>query len=409
MLLANNGGMLRFRKGQLVIFGLMMAFSLVMLAVEFFVFQSLDVVMILVVAFIALTGGFLLFGMPAYLRRNAGRAYDQSVLGGHEYYGMVYVYEDRLEKVSGGTVNRVYYGENAAYIETGDMMVLLASSSRAIVLPARCMTREDAELVRRTVLPRIPPMRQRLLSKMVPQASQRMAPPPAEGESHLDEELMAFSVTYTPEEFLKLVGDTTTRSFLRMLPVFSALSLFSGVMFGLLSGIGVGVGAFLLILGVLFLLNVVLPRSRAKRSLETMQQDAMTIRLSLTERGLVGSSVRPGEETRIAWVSLQHAETLHPRYGRAAAHCGYPHAQENGLTGKGGNPYGERSPLAAANERALCLARCGPAAGLCPLSAPGAASGLRPASAGVSPLCSAGGQFLPHDRHGLPPAERLSI
>jgi len=77
-----------------------------------------------------------------------------------------------------------------------------------------------------------------------------------------------------------------------MLPVFSALSLFSGVMFGLLSGIGVGVGAFLLILGVLFLLNVVLPRSRAKRSLETMQQDAMTIRLSLTERGLVGSSVR---------------------------------------------------------------------------------------------------------------------
>ena len=272
MLLAKNGGMLRFRKGQLVIFGLMMAFSLVMLAVEFFMFQSLDVVMILVVAFIALTGGFLLFGMPAYLRRNAGRAYDQSVLGGHEYYGMVYVYEDRLEKVSGGTVNRVYYGENAAYIETGDMMVLLASSSRAIVLPARCMTREDAELVRRTVLPRIPPMRQRLLSKMVPQASQRMAPPPAEGESHLDEELMAFSVTYTPEEFLKLVGDTTT-----------------------------------LMLGVLFLLIVVLPRSRAKRSLETMQQDAMTIRLSLTERGLVGSSVRPGEETRIAWVSLQHA------------------------------------------------------------------------------------------------------
>ena len=114
MLLAKNGGMLRFRKGQLVIFGLMMAFSLIMLAVEFFLFHSLDMVMILVVAFIALTGGFLLFGMPAYLRRNAGRAYDQSVLGGHEYYGMVYVYEDRLEKVSGAVVSQVYYGENGA-------------------------------------------------------------------------------------------------------------------------------------------------------------------------------------------------------------------------------------------------------------------------------------------------------
>lgn len=212
-----------------------------------------------------------------------------------------------------------------------------------------------------------------------------------------------------------------------MLPVFSALSLFSGVMFGLLSGIGVGVGAFLLILGVLFLLNVVLPRSRAKRSLETMQQDAMTIRLSLTERGLVGSSVRPGRRpaspgclSSMRWIrktAWNFTTTVCLSGCRNAASpiwtsCGalwIPTCPRKRVNRERWGPYGERSPLAAANERALCLARCGPAAGLCPLSAPGAASGLRPASAGVSPLCSAGGQFLPHDRHGLPPAERLSI
>lgn len=115
--------------------------------------------MVLVVLFIAVAGGFLLFGLPAYMKRNAGRAYDQSVLGGHEYYGMLVVYGDRLEKVSGGEVSAVRFADNAAYMETEDMMVLMASSSRAIVLPARCLTAEDAELVRRTVLPAIPPMR----------------------------------------------------------------------------------------------------------------------------------------------------------------------------------------------------------------------------------------------------------
>ena len=121
--------------------------------------------------------------MPAYLRRNAGRAYDQSVLGGHEYYGMVYVYEDRLEKVSGGTVNRVYYGENAAYIETeghdGAARLLQPGHRAARPVHDQGGCRAGAP----DGAPRIPPMRQRLLSKMVPQASQRMAPPPVGGES----------------------------------------------------------------------------------------------------------------------------------------------------------------------------------------------------------------------------------
>lgn len=305
MLLAKNGGVLRMRKVHTAIFVVMLGVSVWMLLLEFLEFGTLDPVMLLVIGFIAVTGGLLLFGMPAYLRHNAGRAYDQSLLAGHSYYGMVQVYGDRIEKVSGGTTSAIQFSENAAYLEDRDMMVILASSSRAIVLPARCMTREDADRVRQTILAGIPPVRQRLLSRLSPQAERRMPPP--EEKPVCDEELYALNVRYEPEEFVKMVSDTAMRSYVRMLPLYSGTALASGLMAALLFDVPAGLGTFVLIMLALFLLNTLSARSRAKRSLAVMSADALSIRLTLTERGLVASGARAGEETRIPWVSLQHA------------------------------------------------------------------------------------------------------
>lgn len=305
LMLAKNGGALRFRRGQLAIFCVLLVVSLLMLAVEFAVAGTIDIVMVLVVLFIAVAGAFLLFGLPAYMKHNAGRVYDQSVLGGHDYYGMLYVYGDRLEKVSGGVVSAVRFADNAAYMETEDMMVLLASSSRAIVLPARCLTAADAELVRRTVLPAIPPMRQRLVGKLIPKAEHRL-PPPAEKKER-EQAILEFSVPYTPEEFVKMVGDSTLRAYLRMLPVYSGVAVVSGVLFGLVSGIPAGLTVFVIVMLAMFLLNTVVPKSRARRQALQMSAEALTIRIAFTERGLVASTPRQGEETRIPWVSLQHA------------------------------------------------------------------------------------------------------
>lgn len=306
LLLAKNGGVLRFRRSQLAIFGLLLGFSVAMLLVEAIRFGTLDAVLILVVAFIVLAGGFLLFGMPAYVKYSAGKAYDQSVLGGHEYYGMVYVYPDRLEKVGGGVTSAVRFSENAAYFETGDMMVLLASGSRAIVLPARCLTAEDAETVRRAVLAGVAPMRQRLLGRLRPGAAHRLPPPPAARDEQ-DREWLALAVEYTPEEFLKMVSDTALRAYVRLLPLYSGVSVVSGVLFGLLSGIPAGLVTFVVIMLGLFLLNTAGVKARARRSLAVMPEDGLRIRLTLTDRGLVASGTRPGQETRLAWVSIQHA------------------------------------------------------------------------------------------------------
>lgn len=306
LLLAKSGGILRFRKGQLILFGVMLVISLIMLAVEWISFGTLDVVLILVVVFIAIAGGFLLYGMPVYLRRNAGRTYDQSVAGGQCYYGMLYLYPDRVEKIVGEVTNVIRYAENAAYMENDEMIVLLASSSRAIVLPARCLTGQDAECVRQTVLPHIPPIRRRIIGKMVARADKRMDPPPA-GHVSTEEELMTLTVRYTPEEFVKLVGDTGMRTYVRMLPVFSLVSVFAGILFGMLSGFLMGFGSFVVIMLLLFLPTALGSKARARHAVAAMGEEGLTMQLRLTDRGLIGSTPKQGEELRIAWSSLQHA------------------------------------------------------------------------------------------------------
>lgn len=306
LFLAQNGGILRFRKGQLILFGLLLVFSLAMLLVEWMTIGSLDVVLLLLVVFIVLAGAFLLYGLPAYLRRNAGRTYDQSVTGGQQYYGMLYLYPDRVEKVVGDVTNVIRYADNAAYMENDDMIVLLASASRAIVLPARCMTGEDAEQVRQTVLPHIPPMRRRIIGKMVAKADRRMDAPAIQNIEE-QQDLLTLTVQYTPEEFVKMVGDAGMRTYVRMLPFFSIISLFSGLLFGMLSGYLVGFAAFVVIMLLLFFPTALGSRLRARHAVQTMDANGLTLHLRFTNRGIIGTT--PGQigEMRLAWTAVQHA------------------------------------------------------------------------------------------------------
>lgn len=306
-IMARTGGILRHRKGQAVFFGVMLAFSLAMLATEWVLVREIDFLIILLMVFTTLAGGLLLFGMPVYVRRTAAGAYDRSLLNGYTYAGTISVYADRVEKDNGHNAAVVKFAENAGYIETADMMILFAPASRSIVLPARCLTASDADALRRVVLPGIPPARQRLLDRLVPRAQERMASPePAEREEQA-EALITVSFTYTREEFLKMVTDSSLRVFCKFLPVYGIIAAFSALMFGLLGGIAVGLLSFLLLVGMMLLLNVGGNRVRAARSYDRMPQEGKTLRVVFSEEGIVASSPGPGEEIRMAWGGVTRA------------------------------------------------------------------------------------------------------
>lgn len=303
---SRTSGLLRFRKGQIILFAVMAVLSLGMMILDGVLARTVDPVLALLVVFLAVSGVLLFYEIPRYVRKTAEKAYDQSMLNGYSYYGLIRVYPDRVEK-EGENRTTILLRENAVYIETRDMMILLAPNTPAIVLTARCLTPADADGVRRAVLPGVPLPRQRLTERMIPLAD-RPIPPPEKAEAEEQEtELFALDVDYTKEEFVKIVTDTALRSYLKMLPIYSGLSLLAGLIFGLMNGLGVGIASFLLISGVLFALNVLTARGKAVRAYDSMPEGSERIRVGFSEQGLTVRSARPGESLRFVWRAINRA------------------------------------------------------------------------------------------------------
>lgn len=321
---AKTAGMLRHQRMTVILLGATMALSL-MLIVSDALAGVVDPVMMVVVIFLLLAGVGLLFGLPAFVRRGAGRTYDQTLMNGYRFYGTVTVYPDRLEKRCDGETARIVYAQ-AAYIETADQLILMAPGAKAIVLPARCLTAEDAERLRRTVLPSIPPVRQRLLGRFVPAAARRMEPPAA-GEMGEDgrtawenaagreeaEPLFQIAVDYTDEEFKKIAFDSALRTYTRMLPLYSGVSLFTALMFGLMSSLLTGIVLFLLLMALFFASNVLLPRSRAARMLRIAPEQNLSLYLSFSDTGIQARAPEgtgpagASSASRIAWATVNRA------------------------------------------------------------------------------------------------------
>ena len=306
IVVSQNSGLLRFRKGQIILFSVLAVISVAMMVIDIVLAGSLDPVLVLLVIFLIAAAGILFIGIPRYVRSSAEKAYDQSLLNGYSYYGEVRVYPDRVEKRGKNTVV-IPFAQNAVFLENRRMMALLAPGMPAIVLPARCMTPEAAEGMRRAVLPGIPPARQKLLERMVPLADAPLAPPHEAAAQAEDTELLAVDVEYTKEEFVRIVTDTALRAFLKLLPVYSGMSLLAGLMFGLMNGPVVGIASFLLLIGLLFALNVLTARARAVRSYALMPDSAKRVRVSFTDKGITVKSERPGESMRFVWKAVERA------------------------------------------------------------------------------------------------------
>ena len=306
VVVSQTTGLLRFRKGQMILFGVLGAMSLCMVILDIVTLGSLDPVLVLLILFLVAAAGILFFGIPRYVRSTAAKAYDQSILNGYSYYGEIRAYPDRVEKQGKNTVV-IPFAQNAAYIENERMMILLSPGTPSIVLPARCMTPAAAEGIRRAVLPGIPAPRQKLAARLIPLAQAPLSPPEQAAEEEEEIERLAVDVEYTKEEFVKIVTDTSRHAFTKMLPLYCGMSLLAGLMFGLMNGPVIGALSFLLIIGLLYALNIGPARGRASRSFAMMPEGANHLRISFSDQGLTVRSERPGESMRLVWKAVERA------------------------------------------------------------------------------------------------------
>ena len=303
MRMAKERGTYRFRGVMLLAFGLCMAVGVAVLLLDMAQGRPFDSALLTLLVFILMAGAVLLFGVPNYIRIMAERTYDRTQLSGYDFYGVVRVYPDRVEKIAGGRTTVIHLKERVAYFEYEDMMVLLTPEQPAIVLSARCVTEEDAEVVRQTVRARVPETLQRLYGKMVSQTPVRLDMPENGTEAVEDAMLMRFCVNYTPEEFLTTVTHSAQQAFMRMMPLYVGVSLVVALALGLSGGPLVMAGLFLLTLLILFTINVWGPHLRTKLRLPAMSADALTVWLILSERGVTLES--PARNTQFyPWLAI---------------------------------------------------------------------------------------------------------
>ena len=305
LLLARSAGPLRHWKGQLLFIAVMLLMSIGLLAAVWITDHTADPLIIALIAMVAFGGVLILWAIPARLRRSAGRSYDQTVKSGYRYTGVVRVYGDHVQKSSGGAVTVIRFSAGAGFMEAPDMMVLIAPGVPSIVIPARCLTAEDADCLRRTALAGIPPARHVFVGRLAPGAVQRK-PFHEEGEI-ADEELMTVRVIYTRQEFMKLVRDTGMRSFIKLLPLYSAVALMSAVVFGLMAGPGASVLAFAAVIALLLLFILLSNNARARAILARATPEMMTIEYHFTDLGLTARSPKSQQNVRFGWATVRRA------------------------------------------------------------------------------------------------------
>lgn len=307
ILMSKLNGAIRLRRGQSILFAVLDVVCLYTLLSEMLAYRKLDFAMLLLALFITLTGCILYFGVTAYVRNSSGNAYDQYIQSGNSYYGQIHIYNDKIEKQGESNVTTIKYDAGIRYIENKNMIILFYPNIPAIILPARCLTKEDAEAIQKEILSHIASSQQKRYAQIIPMAAGHIEKSAERAEKTEETEQFHVDVQYTQDEFVKLATDTAGLGFMRALPVYSALSVLASLVLSFLYNFGVGLIAFILIIGVLFFLNVFTTREKAKTTYEQMPEDGAKIGISFTEKGITVKSSVSHETIGMIWGSITRA------------------------------------------------------------------------------------------------------
>ena len=297
----------RRRMWQALVISLLLIGCIGLLLIEGLAYGEWNYSLFFFVILMAAGSGFLFVGWPLLIRRSAGKSYDRTCAAGYSFDGVVHLYNNRVEKVTARGRAVIHFGENALYLETTDMIALLSPASKAIVLPARCLTADDAAMVKQRLLPNIAAVHRMVVRQVVPLAHERQQAVQSDVGAYEQEEQepIILHVRYTGEEYLGLIKDINRRSFIRTIPFSGGLACVLGVIGWLIGGPLDGLMMFILSVAVsvgIMLMN----RRRAKHMIGRIEPADMQVQFRLSEKA-VSMRVNSGQEARLEWGQIAHA------------------------------------------------------------------------------------------------------
>lgn len=243
---------------------------------------------------------FLVFA-PLFRRWQAGKSFDAAVHSGQVFTGTFTLTEQKAEKVTPSVRSEMPLTGETLFVETEAMQCFLNRNSRAIVLPARCLTKEDAEAVRTFATATLPPQNCRQEKSVKAERTTRLTIE----EKPETPPLMEISVSYRQEELKRLMKTLFSRAFFATFMVYLPFAFLAALMLGLTRGFLTGAIAFwVIVVGICLLLWLGL---RRKYPIKVEDLPPFSFELRFTEEALTVDGGSENGKAIIRWELLSHA------------------------------------------------------------------------------------------------------
>ena len=218
------------------------------------------------------------------------------------YYGEVYFEDGAIVKDVGYKQTRLTLCETTMYIETADFMAFTSAkgATASIILPARCLTEENAAMIRKEVFREENRLQRRVIARMVAGATAPIAP-----RAMLEEPTVLFETafTYTAEELSDIITSGAGRSYIQKLPSLAVTAMMLGAVMVLFIE---SVWVFAVTVPAVFLISLLfssLSAASAAKRVDTMQ--ASRICVTITDRGIDHETA--GRTAAVKWQGVKRA------------------------------------------------------------------------------------------------------
>lgn len=230
------------------------------------------------------------------------KGYADAIAGGQVFEGMVTVTEESITKVTPSGTLTLPFDNNLLFVERKDMMFFVNRFGQGIVLPARCMTAEDAAVVREVAQASVYPRFFMVKGSFAAARTERMTFESVEPVKTL----YTVNITYNGDEQRIMIKTLVKRDVSRTVPSVSLLAFLFAACFGWSYGFWVAAIIFgvsiLLFAGIKCLFW--LPRYKAAG-----KGEAVTLSVLFTEQAVVMErEVGQGKQRLILrWKDVAHA------------------------------------------------------------------------------------------------------
>ncbi len=245
------------------------------------------------------------FRYPEMQKKLAAQSYDKTLFSGYSFDGVLHVGAIDIQKTTAAGVTSISYYNCPLFIEAPDMMIFCAAQGRSIVIPARCLTEQDADAIRELACLNIPAERRRMIGKLVAGTAKRLPLPSLVMPQ--EDQLLTVSVEYTEKEAFDLLDDSIFKGIKETLPQKVLVSA-GAAMIAYLLFETMAVPVFCLAI----LLSVLIPffttRIGFKRAIKVTDGEVLKITVTLTEQAICCTRMA-GEQkrTRIPWSRVTRA------------------------------------------------------------------------------------------------------